>query len=112
MYAGKVVETGSVLDVLRRPEHPYTQGLLASMPRLDREDRRLTRIAGQPPSLIEVPAGCAFHPRCPYALVPDPCAAAGPELRPVAGGEHLAACHFSGRLTAAGPGGAALVVKP
>jgi peptide/nickel transport system ATP-binding protein len=67
MYAGKPVEYGSVEDVFYRPEHPYTWGLLGSMTRLDRERReRLLPIAGTPPSLINVPSGCAFHPRCPY----------------------------------------------
>ncbi|HXZ71061.1 MAG TPA: ABC transporter ATP-binding protein, partial [Streptosporangiaceae bacterium] len=68
MYAGKSVEQGSSDDIFRNPEHPYTWGLLSSMPRLDRERQdRLVPIKGTPPSLIHVPAGCAFHPRCPYA---------------------------------------------
>jgi oligopeptide/dipeptide ABC transporter ATP-binding protein len=106
MYAGKVVETGPVDDVLLRPAHPYTKGLLASMPRLEQEDRRLARIPGQPPSLIDVPSGCAFHPRCPLAHLPDPCSDVVPELAAVAGAGpddgvqatqagRAAACHFS-----------------
>jgi len=67
MYGGKAVEYGSAHDIFKSPEHPYTWGLLASMPRLDRERaERLTPIQGNPPSLINVPSGCAFHPRCPY----------------------------------------------
>jgi peptide/nickel transport system ATP-binding protein len=67
MYGGKAVEYGSVQDVFYRPEHPYTWGLLSSVTRLDRDrQERLKPIAGAPPSLINVPSGCAFHPRCPY----------------------------------------------
>ncbi|MGH9124300.1 MAG: ABC transporter ATP-binding protein [Acidimicrobiales bacterium] len=102
MYAGKIVESGTVDQVLREPAHPYTRGLLASMPRVDQDDRRLTRIAGQPPSLVNVPAGCAFHPRCPYAQLPRPCATEVPKPIPAAdgggGSGHWAACHFTGRL--------------
>jgi oligopeptide/dipeptide ABC transporter ATP-binding protein len=107
MYAGKVVESGTAEQVLLHPAHPYTRGLLASMPRLEQEERRLLRIAGQPPSLIDVPTGCAFHPRCPFARLPDPCATAVPELRSTADSdtEHQAACHFSGQLVAAAVAG-------
>jgi peptide/nickel transport system ATP-binding protein len=67
MYAGKSVEYGSAHDVFYQPEHPYTWGLLSSMPRLDRPRQdRLVPVQGTPPSLINVPSGCAFHPRCPY----------------------------------------------
>ena len=67
MYGGKAVEYGPAHDVFKAPEHPYTWGLLASMPRLDRERAdRLKPIQGNPPSLINVPSGCAFHPRCPF----------------------------------------------
>ena len=100
MYAGRVVESGTVDQVLLEPAHPYTRGLLASMPRLEQEHDRLTRIPGQPPSLIDVPSGCPFHPRCPYAKLPDPCAASVPEMRTVEseGPAHPAACHFAGHL--------------
>jgi peptide/nickel transport system ATP-binding protein len=68
MYAGKVAEYGTAEDIFRRAGHPYTWGLLGSMPRLDEERaERLRPIKGTPPSLINVPAGCAFHPRCGYA---------------------------------------------
>jgi peptide/nickel transport system ATP-binding protein len=69
MYAGKIVEHGALTDVLERPTHPYTWGLLHSIPRLDAPRlERLNPIAGAPPSLINVPPGCPFHPRCEYAF--------------------------------------------
>ncbi|MFJ2032617.1 ABC transporter ATP-binding protein [Streptosporangium sp. NPDC087985] len=68
MYGGKCIEYGTAEDIFYRPEHPYTWGLLGSMPRLDRErTERLLPIKGSPPSLINIPPGCAFHPRCPYS---------------------------------------------
>jgi peptide/nickel transport system ATP-binding protein len=67
MYAGKAVEYGPSRDIFRAPEHPYTWGLLSSVPRMDRaRQERLVPIKGSPPSLINVPSGCAFHPRCPF----------------------------------------------
>jgi peptide/nickel transport system ATP-binding protein len=95
MYAGKVVEYASAEDVFERPEHPYTWGLLGSMPRLDRQRTdRLMPIRGTPPSLINLPAGCAFHPRCPYAeLTGGRSTAEVPPLREAAPG-HLVACHL------------------
>jgi peptide/nickel transport system ATP-binding protein len=69
MYAGKVVEQASTDAIFDAPEHPYTWGLLHSIPRLDRpRDEPLVPIAGRPPSLIALPGGCSFHPRCPYVL--------------------------------------------
>lgn len=97
MYAGRVVESGTVERIFADPRHPYTQGLLASLPRVDDEVGRLTRIAGQAPSLVELPSGCPFHPRCPYGRLPDPCASELPDLRPVSS-DHLSACHFAGEL--------------
>ncbi len=85
MYAGRVAEYGSAADIFGRPGHPYTWGLLASMPRMDRE--RLTRlvpIPGTPPSLIKVPPGCPFHPRCRYTdLTGGRCPPEVPLLREV-----------------------------
>ena len=100
MYAGKHVETASVSDVFYAPRHPYTMGLLASLPRLDEDDRRqrLHTITGHPPSLINVPPGCAFHPRCLHAELPDPCSTEVPELLPAGSADHLSACHFRDRL--------------
>jgi oligopeptide/dipeptide ABC transporter ATP-binding protein len=99
MYAGRAVEVGNVDDLFYQPRHPYTLGLLASLPRVDVEarDRRLFRIKGQPPSLLHVPPGCAFHPRCDYARVPEPCAVDTPALRDV-GPLHRSACHFAEEL--------------
>jgi peptide/nickel transport system ATP-binding protein len=95
MYAGKAVEQGSSQDVFRRPEHPYTWGLLASVPRMDRlRAERLLPIEGSPPSLINVPPGCAFHPRCPYAeLTGGKDRTEVPELAET-GTRHLVACHL------------------
>lgn len=95
MYAGRVVETGGVREIFREPNHPYTQGLLASLPSLGRRRTRLERIAGQPPSPINVPSGCPFHPRCPIAQLEDPCATARPVLETSTSVDHLAACHFA-----------------
>ena len=97
MYAGRAVEVGNVDQIFYEPQHPYTLGLLASLPRLDEERRdvRLHRIKGQPPSLLHVPPGCAFHPRCEFARCPEPCATEVPELRALGELDHVAACHFS-----------------
>ncbi|MFI9205478.1 ABC transporter ATP-binding protein [Streptomyces sp. NPDC053048] len=101
MYGGRCVERGPAEKVFHTPQHPYTWGLLGSMPRIDREQtERLIPVKGAPPSLINVPSGCAFNPRCPYADLP----AGGvtrterPELRPVPGSErHHSACHLPHR---------------
>ncbi len=92
MYAGKQVELAEVDEIFYRPRHPYTQGLLASLPRLDRRagDERLHRIQGQPPSLIYLPPGCAFNPRCPHARA-GVCDTVVPPLVSI-GPEHVAAC--------------------
>ena len=93
MYAGKAVEFGNTDDIYYRPLHPYTWGLLRSIPRLDAEDKEpLVPIRGLPPSLINVPSGCAFHPRCPYIM--DVCKVEIPPLLPV-DGHHAAACLLS-----------------
>ena len=68
MYAGKVVEHSSVNEIFERPQHPYTWGLLGSLPRLHGASDRLYQIPGQPPSLLRPPSGCAFHPRCEFAF--------------------------------------------
>src|SRR5262249_48396169 len=99
MYAGRHVETGAIDDVFSRARHPYTLGLLGSLPRLDRRyaNDRLQRIPGQPPSLIFLPPGCAFHPRCPAAELGGVCTTERPELQEVGVG-HLSACHFAETL--------------
>ena len=96
MYAGKAAEYGSAEDIFGAPQHPYTWGLLGSMPRLDRaRTERLLPIKGIPPSLINVPSGCPFHPRCDYADRAGPeCWRDVPELREVAAG-HRIACHLA-----------------
>ena len=97
MYAGKAVEYGSVRDVLQKPQHPYGWGLLTSIPRLTGDpDKKLAAIPGTPPSLISVPSGCAFHPRCSYvSAVGAACSATVPDLLPVAtGAHHLVRCHL------------------
>ncbi|MEA3056067.1 MAG: glutathione transport system ATP-binding protein [Actinomycetota bacterium] len=101
MYAGRPAELGTVDELFYEPRHPYTLSLLASLPRVDRGSRgeRLYRIKGQPPSLIRVPPGCPFHPRCPLAR-PEPCTVEVPDMFVVRGGtEHRAACHFHEELT-------------
>ena len=96
MYAGRMAEYGSGQDVFGSPGHPYTWGLLGSMPRLDRPRMdRLQSIRGTPPSLIHVPSGCPFHPRCDYAARNNGrCEREVPELRPVSLG-HEVSCHLS-----------------
>jgi oligopeptide transport system ATP-binding protein len=90
MYAGRIAESAHVNDLYGDPRHPYTLGLLASVPRLDHAARKaLTPIDGTPPDLIHMPPGCPFHPRCPY--VTGRCSQTMPELRLV-GAEHMVAC--------------------
>jgi oligopeptide/dipeptide ABC transporter ATP-binding protein len=96
MYAGRIVEQGLCRDIFYNPQHPYTVGLLKSVPRLDEEQgRRLVPIKGRPPNLIDMPDTCAFLPRCPEAgercrLEP------WPELEPVDGEGHMARCYMRG----------------
>ena len=93
MYAGRVVEEGTGRDVYYGAQHPYAWGLLRSISRLDdAPDARLTPIKGLPPSLIHVPSGCAFHPRCPYVF--DRCRTEVPVLATTEG-IHAAACHLA-----------------
>ncbi len=93
MYAGIIVENGPVTEVFRRPLHPYTHGLLASIPRFDQPDRDLQTIPGAVPNLIHPPPGCRFHPRCPYAM--PICKEVRPEPQ-LQGPDHLVACHLYG----------------
>lgn len=98
MYAGRCVEYGPTKEILTRPQHPYTWGLLTSAPHLTGDpEQRLTPIKGTPPSLINLPTGCSFHPRCPYAerLPDERCAESLPELRTSTRGPgHLVRCHL------------------
>ena len=93
MYAGRPVEYGVLDDVYYRPLHPYTWGLMDSIPRAGAAEKQdLCPIKGQPPSLIDLPGGCSFHPRCPYAQ--DRCFHEEPKFRAI-DGTHGAACHFA-----------------
>ena len=98
MYAGRIVETAPVHELYANPAHPYTKGLLRSIPRLDQRGQDLYAIKGLPPNLLHLPAGCSFHPRCELAT--DLCRGERPLLSPVLGaeGEDLpgrrSACHF------------------
>ncbi len=95
MYAGNQVEFGTVDDIFYETAHPYTEGLLNSIPDLVGDHSKpLVPIKGSPPSLINRPSGCAFHPRCKYARVPGVCADTEPKLRDEGNG-HLSACHFT-----------------
>jgi len=92
MYAGRIVEEANVRDLYARPAHPYTEGLLTSIPRIDEKGQQLRTIKGLPPSLLRIPSGCPFHPRCPRAQ--QVCVDERPPLRPVGAGRQ-SACHFA-----------------
>ncbi|MEQ1500752.1 MAG: ABC transporter ATP-binding protein [Myxococcota bacterium] len=96
MYGGRIQEVAPVVDLFDRPGHPYTRGLLDSIPHRTARGARLPAIPGNVPSIFELPSGCRFRTRCPLAF--DRCAAEEPELREVAPGQHVR-CHL------AGPGG-------
>jgi oligopeptide transport system ATP-binding protein len=110
MYAGKIVEIGDVNTIFAEPRHPYTLGLMDSLPRIDVEEDFLRPIPGQPPSLINRPPGCPFHPRCFLSQGRVRCREEEPPLRPVGTvASHMSACHFAeelegqtGKLTTAG----------
>jgi oligopeptide/dipeptide ABC transporter ATP-binding protein len=96
MYAGRIVESGAAHDIYHHPRHPYTRALLRSVPRMDRARKdRLDPVQGQPPDLTLLPPGCAFQPRCPFAV--DRCFEAAPELAR-AGDGHASACWETQRL--------------
>jgi oligopeptide/dipeptide ABC transporter ATP-binding protein len=99
MYAGRQVELGTTEEIFYESRHPYTLGLLASLPRLDDiGDEPLVPIKGAPPSLINLPSGCAFHPRCRTAHIPGVCDTEVPLFRLVAGDAHRSACHYAEEL--------------
>jgi oligopeptide/dipeptide ABC transporter ATP-binding protein len=99
MYAGRQVEMGTTTEVFYESRHPYTLGLLASLPRLDDVgEEALVPIKGSPPSLIRRPSGCAFHPRCRFARMDGLCPVEVPALRLVAGDAHRSACHYAETL--------------
>jgi oligopeptide transport system ATP-binding protein len=95
MYAGRIVEESDALSLYRKPGHPYTAGLLESLPRLDQKGTELTTIKGLPPSLLRIPSGCPFHPRCPR--VQDVCKSDVPEQHRLVPGR-MSACHFAEEL--------------
>ena len=97
MYAGRIVEIGPVADVIHRPRHPYTAGLMGSIPSIGAEVERLAQIDGAMPRLDAIPSGCAFHPRCPRAI--ERCRSDGPEL--VAAGDAKVACWLASADTVA-----------
>ena len=104
MYAGRAAEKAGKHDIFYQPHHPYTKGLLESIPNSSAAGERLRPITGQPPSLIQLPSGCAFHPRCAYVM--DKCLTDQPRLVPVSDdGRHLSACWLP--ATAAGLAGEA-----
>ena len=91
MYCGKLVETGTTEDVIKRNAHPYTEGLLNSIPKLYEDRERLDFIPGMVPNMFDLPAGCYFAPRCKYCQ--EICRSQQPQMREIAPG-HKAACHF------------------
>jgi len=91
MYAGKIVERAPVEDLFAKPKHPYTQGLLSSIPSPDKLGRRLDAIKGVVPHPLNLPPGCSFAPRCPFKF--DPCDAAFPALA-AAARQHDVACYL------------------
>ena len=92
MYAGRIAETGPVEEVIRRPRHPYTSGLMGSIPQLKTRAGRLSQIDGVMPRLTEIPCGCAFHPRCPHVFAR--CRAQRPSVEVVAAGHDVACWLF------------------
>jgi oligopeptide/dipeptide ABC transporter ATP-binding protein len=104
MYAGRVVETGSVEDIFHEPRHPYTVGLLSSLPNLETEPERLRPIPGQPPNLARLPSGCVFRPRCFLSQGREACRREEPDLYEIGTGDATAGlrasrCHFHEELT-------------
>src|SRR5262249_7556064 len=96
MYAGRIVERGTAREIYANPRHPYTRGLLRSVPRLDEPRRaRLDPIPGQPAGPSRLAGGCSFAPRCPYVV--ERCRAEAPSLESVSAG-HLASCWFANDL--------------
>ena len=91
MYAGRIVEKNDARSIFRDPKHPYTKGLLKAEPKLDEKRESLESLAGSVPSLLRIPSGCAFHPRCPYAF--PRCEKEVPMLLPVEGSGEVA-CHL------------------
>jgi len=102
MYAGHVVEAADVDTIFSSPRHPYTLGLIGSLPQTTGNEKWLRPIPGSPPDLANVPSGCPFHPRCFLSRGREACRDSRPELRAVGAAEHRSACHFAGELEGAG----------
>jgi oligopeptide/dipeptide ABC transporter ATP-binding protein len=98
MYAGHIVESGDVNTIFREPRHPYTIGLMNSLPTLTGGEERLEPIPGAPPSLINLPTGCPFHPRCFLSAGREKCRTERPAIVNVESADHAAACHFTEEL--------------
>ena len=92
MYAGHIVEYGDIDAIFKEPLHPYTQGLIGAFPSIKGDRRKLISIPGQPPDLLDPPAACRFHPRCPYAM--DVCRKEKPEMKKVGTGNHYVSCYL------------------
>ena len=109
MYAGRVVEYGDVRSIFHNPQHPYTVGLMSSLPRVDLEGQKLTPIPGNPPSALRLPIGCAFEPRCALGNGDSRCLSEDPALVAVSD-DHGSACHYREQVpewfktTSTGPG--------
>ena len=101
MYAGRIVEQGDVFELYAKPAHPYTKGLLDSIPRLDQKGQELAAIGGLPPNLLHIPAGCSFNPRCRYAQ--DVCRVDPPPALREPAPRRLSACHFAELLLTPSP---------
>ena len=93
MYAGKIVELGTVRDIFYAPRHPYTVGLIEAVPPVAGDLYQISSIPGAPPSLLHLPSGCSFHPRCAYAR--ERCQSDEPPLYVTTSGpDHTSACHY------------------
>src|SRR3990172_761513 len=92
MYAGHIVEYGDIDAIFKEPLHPYTQGLIGAFPSIKGDRKKLISIPGQPPDLLDPPAACRFHPRCPYAM--DVCRKEKPEMKKVGTGNHYVSCYL------------------
>ncbi|MGH8821959.1 MAG: ABC transporter ATP-binding protein [Rhodoferax sp.] len=101
MYAGHVVESAAVQTIFSAPRHPYTLGLIGSLPQTTGNEKWLQPIPGSPPDLAHVPSGCPFHPRCFLARGREICRTTRPELQSVEAGAHRSACHFVAELEGA-----------
>ncbi len=94
MYGGRIIESGDVTTIFHNPRHPYTAGLMRSMPQVSDRANRLVPIPGDAPSLHDLPSGCAFHPRCVLSQGRTACTIEKPPLHETSGPSHVAACHF------------------